>query len=82
MATEPDNKESIVAIRDWMAHPVTRHIWEQFKKMAEDGDRSCHAMLSKGNNEEASNWNAYCDALREVIELPAELIAEKKEWNS
>jgi hypothetical protein len=77
--TETDKSESITAIRDWMAHPVTLHIWDRFKVMASDGDRTCHVMLSKGNFQEAANWNAYCDALREVIELPEAIISETRE---
>jgi len=79
MATETDKLESITAIRDWMAHPVTREIWDMFKRMAEDGDRTCHVMLSKSDFQQAANWNAYCDALREVIELPEVIISEKRE---
>ena len=76
---ETDKTESIAALRDWMAHPVTQEIWERFKAMAEDGDRNCHTMLSKADFPQAANWNAYCDALREVIELPESIISEKRE---
>ena len=79
MATETDKSESIIAIRDWMAHPVTKEIWDRFKNMMEDGDRKCHAALEKGNFQEASNWNAYQSSINEVIELPGLMIDEANE---
>lgn len=79
MAVESNNTESITALRDWMAHPVTREFWGRLKLMADDGDAKCHVELSKGAFQEAAHWNAYVDALREIIEMPEEMISEKRE---
>ena len=65
-------------IRTWMAHPVTKMVWERLLELKNEGDISCHAAIEMGEMQEASNWNAYMNAIMELLEVPEELIEEMK----
>lgn len=58
---------------------MTKEIWSRLSEMADDGDKNCHASIAKADFQEASRWNAYVDAVNELMDLPAEMISEKKE---
>ena len=64
-----------------MAHPVTKEMWERLSEMAMDGDKNCHAAISKSDYQEAGRWNAYVDAVKELLNLPVDMISEKREEN-
>jgi len=60
----------------WLEDEVTQDYFERVRALLRHSDEKVHGALSAGKLEEAANWNAGADQLKEVIDLPEQIKLE------